>query len=119
MTSPAESFLFLIDGFQADTKQVKLVGIHWGGRFRHQILGLGCLRERDDLADGFFSREQRDDAVQAERDAAVRRRAVRKRVQEEAEAGALLLRAEPQRLEHAGLQLLLMNSNAAGAQFRA
>jgi len=54
-------------------------------------LGGGGFGEGDYFAQGFFAGEEHGDAVDAERDAAVRRRAVRQRVEEEAEAAALLL----------------------------
>ena len=53
------------------------------------------------------------------RDAPVRRRAVGKRVQEEPEAVAQLFLAEAQRPENSVLHFLLVNSNAARAQFHA
>ena len=47
------------------------------------------------------------------------RRSVGQRVEKKSETAAQLLLAEAQRLEHALLHVLLMNSNAAGAQFDA
>ena len=54
-------------------------------RVGHQVHGGRRLRERDHLADRALARQDRDDAVEAERDAAVRRRAVLERLEEEAE----------------------------------
>ena len=59
------------------------------------------LRERDHLADVRLAREQRDEAVDAHREPAVRRRAHRERLEEEAELVALLLLADPHRAEDA------------------
>ena len=57
------------------------------------------LRERDDLADRLAGADQRHDAVDAHRDAAVRRRAVLQRVEQEAEPAVGLLLAQPDDLE--------------------
>ena len=57
-------------------------------RAGHQVDGGGGLRERDHLADRRLARQERHHAVEAERDAAVRRRAVFERFEEEAEPGA-------------------------------
>ena len=55
----------------------------------------------------------------AQRDAAMRRRAIGERVQKEPEALARCLVAQAQRLEHARLHILAMNSDAAGAELDA
>ena len=88
--------------------------LRWG--FGHQVLGGGGFGEGDDFADRFFAGEEHDDAVDAERDAAVRRRAVGQRVEEEAEAAARLFFAEAERFEEALLDVLAMDSDAAGAE---
>ena len=59
---------------------------------RHQVDRRRGLREGDDLADRALVREDGGDAVEAERDAAVRRGAVFERLEEEAEAELRLLR---------------------------
>ena len=63
--------------------------------------------------------EQHDDAVQAQRDAAMGRRAIRQRVEEESEAVAQLFFAKAERFEQSFLNILAVNSNAARAQFDA
>ena len=47
----------------------------------------------------------------------MRRRAVRQRVEEEAEAAAELLFPQAERAEKAFLNVLAMNTDAAGAEF--
>src|SRR4029453_18038561 len=64
-----------------------------------------------------FAGEEHDHAVDAECDAAVRRRAVGQCVEEEAEAFAQLLFAEAERFEEPLLDILAMNPDAAGAEF--
>ena len=66
----------------------QLFSVDRRGRARHQIDGVGRLREGDDFANGGFAGQQRDDPVEPERDAAVRGRAVLERLQEEPEARA-------------------------------
>src|ERR1700678_2099219 len=102
----------LLDG---NPQVVELIGGDRRRRFGHQILRCGCLGEGDHLADGFFPGQQHHHAVEAQRYSAVRRRAVGKRVEEKAEALASSLFAQPQRLEHARLHVLAMNSYASGA----
>src|SRR3546814_5129313 len=58
---------------------------------------------------------QRGDAVDAEGDAAVRRRAVPERVEQEAELGLGLLRADAQQLEHRALHRRAMDADRAAA----
>ena len=50
----------------------QLFRVHRRRRPRHQIDGIGRLRERDDLANRRFAGEDRDDTVQPERNASVR-----------------------------------------------
>ena len=59
------------------------------GALRQQVLRALGLREGDHVADRLGAGHQRDEAVEAERDAAVRRRAVLQRVEQEAELRAL------------------------------
>ena len=63
------------------------------------------LGERDHVADGVAARQQGDDAVPAEGDAAVRRRPEGERVEQEAELLLLLLLAETHEGEHALLDV--------------
>ncbi len=58
----------------------KFVG-HGGRRFTHQIGSLGCFREGDDVAYGLLSGKNHYQAVQPQRDAAVRGSTVFQRFQ--------------------------------------
>ena len=89
------------------------------GRVRHQVHGGGGLRERDDLADRALVRQQRDDPVEAERDAAVRRRAVLERLEEEPESQLRLLLADVEQREDPALQRRVVNTDAAAADLAA
>jgi hypothetical protein len=71
------------------------------------------------VADGSLARQDHHQAVQAERDAAVRRRAVFQRFQQKSRSGGALLFAESQRGEHLRLHVAAVNTNRARAQLRA
>ena len=71
---------------QPDVQLAQLLLVDRRRRAGHDVDGRGRLRERDHLADRRLAAEQRDQAIEAERDAAVRRRPVLERVEEEAEA---------------------------------
>src|SRR5205823_5790967 len=64
---------------------------HGRGRVCHQVGALGGLRKRDHIADARCAAEYRHQAVEAERDPSVRRRAVTKGFQHVAEAQFRLL----------------------------
>src|SRR5258708_15438126 len=71
----------------APQAQVQLAQLLLGDRGRgagEEVLAALGLRERDDIADRVGARHESHHAVEAERDAAVRRRAVLQGVQEEA-----------------------------------
>ena len=81
-------------------EQIELVGIYVRRRFGHQVLRLRGLREGDDFADRLLAREQRHNAVESQRDAAVRRRSIRQRVEEETEsAEERAIRENEERIE--------------------
>ena len=67
---------------------------------------LDTFGEGDDLPDVGLAREQRDEPVEAEREAAVRRRAHLERLQQEAELLLRLLLAQAERAEDALLDVL-------------
>src|SRR5579863_2480626 len=113
------STLLFFDWLQLNSEQIKLIRVYIRRSVGHQVLRLGRLREGDHFADRLLASEQRYDAIDAEGDAAMRRRSVGQRIEEEAEAAAPLLLAEAQHLEYAILQLLLVDSDAARAQFDA
>ncbi len=82
----------LAAGGDADVEFFQLLLGDGGGRVGHEVDGFGGFGEGDDFAQAGRAGEQHDDAVEAEGDAAVRRRAVFERVEEEAEAACALLR---------------------------
>src|SRR5258708_2600193 len=102
--------------FDSYSKLIELSFVHIRWRFGHQVLGFGGFAEGDDFANGSFSRQEHGHAVDTERDAAVGRRAVGKRIEEEAEAFAQLLFCQAERFEKALLNILAVDSNAAGAE---
>ena len=70
---------------EPDAQLLELLGRDRPGRARHRVAARRRLGERDDVADGVGAGEQHDDAVEAEADAAVRRRPVLERLEEPAE----------------------------------
>src|SRR5260370_31095166 len=106
--------LFLL--FDGDSELVQLIFINRRRRIGHQILGGGGCGEGDHFADRFFAGEEHDHAVDAEGDAAVRRSAIRQRVEEKAEPAAKLLFAKAERPEETLLNVLAVDSNAAGTE---
>src|ERR1700676_2608374 len=66
-------------------------------RARHEVIARLGLRERDDLADVLFAREDGDQAVDAESEAGVRRGAVLEGAEQEPEAALRFLVADPER----------------------
>ncbi len=76
---------YLLRQIQPDMQLLELLGRRLRRRAHHQVLGALVHREQHHLAQVFLAGEQHDDAVDARRDAAVRRRAERKRVQHAAE----------------------------------
>ena len=88
-------------------------------RAGHRIQACLVFRERDHVPEVRFAGQQHRHAVDPERDAAVRRRAHRQRVEEEPEPIALLLGRDPQRVEHLLLHLLAMDPDRAAADLHA
>jgi ferredoxin len=86
---------------------------------RQQALGALGLGEGDHVADRLGLGHQRDEAVQAEGQAAVRRRAVLQRVEQEAELDLRVFRRNLQRLEHLALHLGAVDPHRAAAQLPA
>jgi hypothetical protein len=108
--SNASNFLY------SDSELIELFFVHRRRRIGHQILRGGRFREGDHFADGFLAGEQHDDAINAKRDAAVRRRAISQRVEEKAKAAAQLFFGQAERFEQALLNILAVDSDAAGAE---
>src|SRR6058998_452253 len=96
---------------QANVQLAQLLLVHRRRSMREQVLRALRLGKGDDVADGVRSRHHRDDAVEAERDAAVRRRAVLERVQQEAEFLLRLFGADRQRAEHLRLHFLAVDAH--------
>ena len=82
-----------------DPQLAQLLLRHVGGRSAHRVDARLVLRERDQIAEVRLAAERHQHPLDAERDAAVRRRAHRERVEQEPELRALLLRREPERVE--------------------
>src|SRR5215813_13388157 len=70
---------------ESDMQLAQLLGRDLGRRAHHQVLGALVHRKEYDFAQVLFAAEQHHDAVDAGRDAAVGRRAERKRMQHAAE----------------------------------
>src|SRR6266700_5464636 len=105
--------------FNLDVKLPQLFWIDRRRRGRHQVGRRGRLRERNDLANRALVRQDGGDAIEAERDAAVRRRAVFERLEEEPEAEPGLLLADVQQREDAALHPRVVDADAAAADFAA
>src|SRR5258708_36951353 len=71
-----------------DPELIELFFVDAGRRVRHQVLSGGGLGESDDFANRLFAGEEHHNAVDAERDSAVRWRAISQRVQEKAATAA-------------------------------
>ena len=87
---------------QADLAQLRLVDRR--RRAGQRVGAGGGLREGDHVADRVGAGEALDDAVEAVGDAAVRRRAVAQRLEQEAEARLGFLRVDAERGEDLALQ---------------
>src|SRR5437879_9819309 len=101
------------------SSDLELAGINRRRRVGHEVHCRGGLGEGDDFADGLFSGQKRHHAVKPQRDAAVGRGAIGERVEEKPEALSRLLVRQPQRPEHARLDVLAVNPDTAGAQLDA
>ncbi len=88
-------------------------------RLREQILRTLRLREGDHVADRVGAGHHRDNAVQAERDAAVRGRAILQGVQQEAELGARFFITDLQGAEHLALHFFAVDPHRAATDFPA
>ena len=97
----------------------QLFRIDAGRRVRHHVHGGGGLGKRDDFADRALVRQQRRNAVEPERDPAVRRGAELEGVKKEAKAKLRLVFGDAEELENEALQRLIVNSDAAAADFAA
>src|SRR5713101_5322280 len=121
MTSPsAAGSLGLIRIDDRSDTEVAEDGIRHRRRGARERIGAARnLRKRDDLADVGLTGHEREEALDAHREASVRRRAHAERVEQEAELLALLLLAETHRPEDSLLHLRPMHADRAGAELPA
>src|SRR5580765_4476505 len=89
--------------FNLDVQLPQLFRIDRRRRGRHQVGCRGRLREGNDLANRALVREDGRDAIEAQGDPPVRRRAVFERLEEKAEAELRLVLADVQQRENAAL----------------
>src|SRR5262249_42349182 len=80
-------------------------------RVHHQVDGLGGLGERDDLAQALGAGQEHGNAVQAQSDASMWRRAVLQRLQEEAEARPGFFFTHAQSVKDLLLNVLAVNTD--------
>src|SRR5580698_9320532 len=92
-------------GLNCNPQLVELNGVDVRRRFGHQIYRGCCLCKGDHFAQGFFASEEHGDAVDAEGDTTVGRRAVRQRVEKKSEAPAQLFLAQTERAEETLLNI--------------
>src|SRR4051812_45560064 len=104
---------------QLDMQLPQLLFVHGAGGLREQVLGALRLREGDHVAQALGAGHQHHEAVQPDGDAAVRRRAVLQRVQQETELELRFLRADLQRAEHLALHVLAVDTDRAASEFDA
>src|SRR5712692_1779475 len=91
---------------KADMQFAQLLLVDRRRSMGEQILRALRLGERDHVANGFRAGHHGDDAVQAEGDASVRRRAVLQRLEQKSELVLGFLRPDRKRAEHLGLFFL-------------
>src|SRR5438105_15192473 len=91
----------------------------WSGRVHHQISRLRGLGEWDHLAQALRPGQDHHNAIQTQRDAAMRRRAILQRLQKKAEARARLIFAQAKRAKNLPLHILAMDTDGARAQLSA
>src|SRR4051794_36486221 len=94
-------------GWQRDgeAELFELRGVERRGRVRQRVGAALGLRERDHLADVLLAAQDRDEAVDADREPGVRRRAEAERVEEEAEAVLRFLGGDSEQREDALLHV--------------
>ena len=104
---------------QADVQLAQLLLVDRARRVGEQVLRALRLREGDHVAERLGAGHQHHEAVEADRDAAVRRRAVLQRVEQEAELGARFLGVDLERAEHLALHVLAVDPHRAAAELEA
>src|SRR5207244_7913222 len=103
--------------FDLQIPQLTPIDFRW--RLGHEVHATIVFREGHDIADGFGATDDHDEAVEAEGDSAVGRRAEAQRAQQMAELRLSILRTDPERFEHSFLQLRLVDAHAAAADLNA
>src|SRR6058998_1493394 len=104
---------------QANVQLAQLLLVHRRRSMREQVLRALRLGKGDDVADRLGAGHHGHDAVEAERDPAVRRRAVLERFQQEAEFLFRLLGADRKRAEHFRLHFLAVDAHRTAADLGA
>ena len=105
---------FGVEAFEAEVAE--LFGVDWGGGVGQRVDAGLRLRERDHLADVLLAREDRDEPVDADGEAGVRRRAEAERVEQEAEALLRVLRVDAEQREDALLHVGAVDTHRARAE---
>src|SRR5205814_2847728 len=104
---------------QANMQLAQLFFVRRRRRPREQVLRALRFGKRDDVADRFGARHHGHDAVQAEGDATVWRRAVLQRFEQKPELLLRFLRPDRERAEHLRLHFLAVDTHRAPADLRA
>src|SRR5438309_3153363 len=97
---------------QFDSQIAKLTRIHFCGRVAHQVQAAIVFGKRHYVANALFVTDQHDEAIEAERDSAVWRRAKPKRTQQMTKLRLSIFRTDAERFEHFVLQLRFVTSHA-------
>src|SRR4030042_3328106 len=102
---------------ELEAQLVELLLADLGRRSGQKTKRARRLGERDDLADGFFSGQEHDDAVEPHGDPAVRRRPVAERLQEIPELLFRFLLAEPHKHEDLAVELKVVDPDGHSPSF--
>ena len=104
--------------FRAERKLCKLLGIDKGGGLGHGTGGILQFRKGYDIAQGRSAAQQHGKAVKSEGEAAVRRCAVIKGIDEKAETTAYFRLGEAQGFKNGLLNIAAVDAHAAASQLR-
>ena len=97
----------------------ELLEVGFGGRLGHHFNATVVFRKCDDIADAVLAGDQHDESVEAEGDAAVRWSAEFEGLEDMAEEELLLFFVHAEHAKHLGLEVGLVDSQAAAADFHA
>src|SRR5579872_5071397 len=114
MTAPPINAFFmscLLSDLDAELFQLRFT--HRGRCVHHQVHGLGSFWEGDDFAQAGGAGEDHHNAIQAERNAAMRRRAILQRLEEKSKACAGFFFGHAQGTKNFSLDILAVNTNRA------